>query len=100
MGETIRAINAHALLVIGIIAALYAFSFWWHPMRACPDCKGAGRSYGKVHTTKFHHCARCGGNGRLPRTGFVVLKAMGWKHPAGETGPGWAMRRRREARRK
>jgi hypothetical protein len=100
MGETMPPMNAHALLVFGIIAVLWVLSLWWHPLHACKNCKGTGRFYGKVHTKKFHHCARCGNSGRAPRPGFVVLRAMGWKHSAGETGPGWAWRRRREARRR
>ena len=67
MGETIPAMNAHALLVIAIIAVLWLLSLWWHPLHACKNCKGTGRFYGKVHTKKFHHCARCGNSGRAPR---------------------------------
>lgn len=87
------------LLVIA--AAGWILSWWWHPLMACRTCKGKQRIYGKIFRKNWYFCATCGGNGRAPRPGYKFLKALGvLKHPAEETGPGWAMRRRKAARRR
>lgn len=66
-----------AAAIVTLIAALYASSWWLHPLRACPSCKGTPRQYGGLHRTKFRWCSRCEGRGRVPRLGAVVLTKMG-----------------------
>jgi hypothetical protein len=85
------------LILLGALG--WASSWWWHPLRNCPKCKGSQRNYGGVFRKKWYFCATCGGTGRAPRIGHKFLRVLGvLKHPAEETGPGWARRRRRARR--
>lgn len=82
--------------ILTLIAALYASSWWLHPLRACPSCKGSPRQYGGLHRTKFRWCSRCEGRGRVPRLGAVVLTKMGaMKDPERAGGFGWYRKNRR-----
>jgi hypothetical protein len=63
--------------VLAVIGPLYVLSWWLHPLRACPSCKGTPRKYGALHKSKFRWCAHCEGKGRVPRLGAVVLMRMG-----------------------
>jgi len=79
---------------------LYVSSWWWHPIRVCPKCKGDTRLYGALHTTKWRFCHVCEGSGRAPRIGAKILIAMGlMKHPYDETG-GWGWRRKNRGHRR
>jgi hypothetical protein len=64
-------------LIAGGILLLYMSSWWLHPMRACPKCKGSSRHYGSLHKSKFRFCDKCQGRGRQPRMGAKVLMGMG-----------------------
>jgi hypothetical protein len=100
-GATISGMSPHAegaLLVIGAILG-WISSWWWHPLMRCRTCKGQQRNYGGIFRRNWNFCATCGGTGRAPRPGYKFLRAIGvLKHPAEETGPGWARKRRRAAR--
>ncbi len=86
--------SGYALLVL--IGALYASSWWLHPLKACPKCKGTSRHSGSVHKTKFRFCHHCAGKGRVPRAGALVLMKMGAIKDPERTGSlGWARRNRR-----
>ena len=90
----------HVLVVIGVLVLGGRFlSWWWHPLMRCRTCKGKQRNYGGIFRKNWNFCATCGGNGRAPRPGYKLLRTLGvLKHPAEETGPGWARKRRRAAR--
>lgn len=85
--------SGYALVAIGGI--LYASSWWLHPLRACPACKGTPRQHGGLHTTKFRWCSRCEGRGRVPRLGAMVLMKTGWlKDPERAGSIGWIRKNR------
>ena len=80
------------ILILASIGVLYVSSWWWHPIRACPKCKGNSRLVrGPPHTTKWRFCHVCEGSGRAPRIGTKILIAMGlMKHRYDRTGGlGW-----------
>lgn len=84
------------LILVGI-GVLYVSSWWWHPIRVCPRCRGNSRLPGGVHTTKWRFCHVCEGSGRAPRIGAVILTRMGlMKHRYDRTGGfGWWWKNRR-----
>jgi hypothetical protein len=86
-------------LIIALGAGLYVLSFWLHPLRACPSCKGTPRKYGLFHTSNFRWCSRCEGRARVPRPGAVVLVKMGlMKNPERTGSLAWWWRNRRARR--
>jgi hypothetical protein len=63
-----------ALLVLAAAAvAAYGVSLWLHPWRPCRACDG-GKRRDPVWRRAYGHCRSCGGTGRKPRAGIVVLQ--------------------------
>lgn len=73
-------------LILGGILALYASSWWLHPLRACHKCGGSSRHFGSLHKSKFRFCDACQGSGRVPRMGAKVLMAAGMMKDPERTG--------------
>lgn len=85
-----------AAAILTLVAALYASSWWLHPLRACPACKGTPRQYGGLHRSKFRWCSHCEGRGRVLRLGAVVLMKMNLMKDPERTGSlGWHRKNRR-----
>lgn len=84
-------------LILAGIAVLYVSSWWWHPIRRCPKCKGESRLYGALHRSKWRFCHVCEGSGRAPRIGAKILIALGlMTRPYDRTGGlGWYLKNRR-----
>ena len=97
-GATMLVMNAGGWIVL-LGAAGWISSWWWHPLMRCRKCKGKQRNYGGVFRRNWHFCSARSGTGRAPRPGYKLLRVLGvLKHPAEETGPGWATKRRKARR--
>jgi hypothetical protein len=83
-------------VILIVAAALYAASWYIHPLQNCRSCKGTPRLWGGLHKSKFRFCHACQGTGRAVRPGAKVLMGMGlMKHGPERSGSyGWVRKNR------
>jgi hypothetical protein len=66
----------HAAGLILAVLALgggYLASLRLNPRTRCRRCDGSGRPAGRIWTWTHHKCVRCGGNGRVLRSGAARI---------------------------
>ena len=68
--------TALAVVMIFVVGIPYLISCGLHPYKRCPECASTpGRNYGSVFRNNWRLCTRCGGRGRIRRTGSWLMNS-------------------------
>ena len=91
LGGAVTLMIAPVVVFSLVIAALWAWSLFFHPQTRCARCTGGTPHFGSFLTGSSGLCRKCGGTGWRERPGVRALRTLGW-----DIGPTGMLRRRGE----